>query len=158
MKKVGRGILFVVLGLLLVVGSGVVWLQTTSGQDWLTQQAVSYLRKKLNTKVDIAQARFSLPDWIELRGVYVEDLRRDTLLAGGRLFVDLDVWGLLQSRVGINEIQLEDIRLKVYRTLPDTTFNFAFVAKAFASEDTTPDTTTAPLDMRLDAIQLRNVR
>ena len=158
MKKVGRGILFVVLGLLLVVGSGVVWLQTTSGQDWLTQQAVSYLRKKLNTKVEIAQARFSLPDWIELRGVYVEDLRRDTLLAGGRLYVDLDVWGLLQSRVGINEIQLEDIRLKAYRTLPDTTFNFAFVTKAFASEDTTPDTTTAPLDMRLDAIQLRNVR
>lgn len=158
MRKVGRSILFVVLGLLLGVGSGVVWLQTPSGQDWLTRQAVSYLHKKLNTKVAIAQARFSLPDWVELRGVYIEDLQRDTLLSGGRLYVDLDVWGLLQNRVGINEIQLEGIRLKAYRTLPDTTFNFAFVTKAFASADTIPDTAAAPLDMRLDRIKLKNIR
>ena len=158
MKKVGRGILVALLGLLLVVGSGVVWLQTASGQDWLARQAVSYLRKKLKTKLDVSQARFSLPDWIELRGVYIEDLRRDTLLAGGRIYADLDVWGLLQNRVGINEIQLEDIRLKAYRTLPDTAFNFQFIINTFTSQTTTPDTTSAPLEMRMDAVLLRNVR
>jgi translocation and assembly module TamB len=157
LRKFGKVILLILIGLLLIIGAGVVWLQTASGQDWLTQRAVVYLRQKLQTRVEVNQARFSLPDWIELRGVYIEDRQRDTLLAGGKLHVDLDVWGLLQKRVGINEIQLEDIRLKVHRTLPDTTFNFDFITKAFAS-DTPSDTTAAPLDMRLDAIQLHNVR
>lgn len=158
MKKIGKVILFTLLGLLLFLSAGVVWLQTPSGQDWLTSRVVKYLRQTLQTRVEITQIRFEIPDWIELNGVYIEDQKQDTLLAGGKLYVDLDVWGLLQNRVGINEIQLEDIRLKVNRTLPDTTFNFAFITEAFVSKDKQPDTTTTPLEMRLDAIQLRNVK
>lgn len=142
---------------MLVLGAAVVWLQTASGQDWLTRRVVAYLRQKLNTRVEIAQVRFKLPDWVELQGVYLEDRQRDTLLAGGRMYVDLDVLGLLQNRVGINEIQLENIRLKVHRTLPDTTFNFSYIIDAFAS-GTSSDTTASPLDMRLNAIHLKNTR
>ncbi len=146
------------IGLLLVLGTAIVWLQTGSGQDWLTRRVVSYLRKKLQTRVEVAHVRFQLPDWIELQNVYLEDKHRDTLLAGGRLFVDLDVWGLIQNKVGINDIQLENIHLNVHRTLPDTTFNFAFITQAFASPDAQPDTAAAPMEMRLDAIQLKNVK
>ncbi|WP_273216104.1 translocation/assembly module TamB domain-containing protein [Runella zeae] len=157
MRKAGRIILFIFLGLLLFLGTAIVWLQTGAGQDWLTRRVVSYLRQKLQTRVEVAQVRFQLPDWVELKEVYLEDKHRDTLLAGGRLFVDLDVWGLLQNKVGINEIQLENIVLNVHRTLPDTTFNFAFITQAFASPDAAPDTASTPLDMRLDAISLKNV-
>ena len=127
MRKFGKVILLSLLGLLLVLGVAVVWLQTAAGQDWLTRRIVAYLRQKLNTRVEVAQVRFKLPDWVELQGVYFEDQQRDTLLAGGRMYVNLDVLGLLQSRVGINEVQLENIRLKVHRTLPDTTFNYAYI-------------------------------
>ncbi|MFN3382010.1 MAG: hypothetical protein ACK41O_21315, partial [Runella zeae] len=99
MRKAGRIILFIFLGLLLVFGTAIVWLQTGAGQDWLTRRVVSYLRQKLQTRVEVAQVRFQLPDWIELKEVYLEDKHRDTLLAGGRLFVDLDVWGLLRNKV-----------------------------------------------------------
>lgn len=72
---------------------------------------------------------FNCPNWIELQNVYLEDTHRDTLIAGGRIFVDLDVWGLLQNKVGINEVNLENIYLNVHRTLPDTTFNFTFIRR-----------------------------
>lgn len=158
MRKVGKVVLLGFIGLLLVLGTIIVWLQTGSGQDWLTRRVVSYLRQKLQTRVEVEHVRFQLPDWIELKNVYLEDKRRDTLVAGGRIFVDLDVWGLLQSKVGINEVELENIYLNVHRTLPDTTFNFAFITQAFANPDTQPDTASAPMEMRLDAIKLKNVR
>lgn len=157
MRKFGKVILLTLIGLLLVLGAIVVWLQTASGQDWLTRRIVAYLRQKLNTRVEVAQVRFKLPDWVELQGVYFEDQQRDTLLAGGRMYVNLDVLGLLQNRVGINEVQLENIRLKVHRTLPDTTFNFAYIIDAFSSS-TPSDTVASPLDMRLNAIQLKNIQ
>ncbi|WP_147277035.1 translocation/assembly module TamB domain-containing protein [Runella aurantiaca] len=158
MRKVGKIVLLVFIGLLLVLGTAIVWLQTGSGQDWLTRRVVSYLRQKLQTRVEIAQVRFQLPDWIELQNIYLEDKQRDTLLMGKRVFVDLDVWGLMQNKVGINNIELENVYLNVRRTLPDTTFNFGFVTQAFSSPDTQPDTASTPLDMRLDAIKLKNVR
>jgi translocation and assembly module TamB len=158
LRKVGKIVLLVFIGLLLVLGTAIVWLQTGSGQDWLTRRVVSYLRQKLQTRVEIAQVRFQLPDWIELQNVYLEDKQRDTLLMGKRVFVDLDVWGLMQNKVGINNIELENVYLNVRRTLPDTTFNFGFVTQAFSSPDTQPDTASTPLDMRLDAIKLKNVR
>jgi hypothetical protein len=158
LRKVGKIVLLAFIGILLVVGTAIVWLQTGSGQDWLTRRVVSYLRQKLQTRVEVAHVRFQLPDWIELQNVYLEDEHRDTLLMGKRLYVDMDVWGLLQNKVGINEIQLENIYLHVHRTLPDTTFNFAFITKAFSDPEAQPDTAASPLDMRLDAVKLKNVR
>jgi len=158
LRKVGKIVLLAFIGLLLVLGTAIVWLQTGSGQDWLTRRVVSYLRNKLQTRVEVAHVRFQLPDWIELQNVYLEDTHRDTLIAGGRVFLDLDVWGLLQNKVGINEVDLENIYLNVHRTLPDTTFNFTFITKAFANPDSLPDTTSAPMEMRLDAVKLKNVR
>lgn len=158
MRKVGKIVLLAFVVLLLVLGTAIVWLQTGSGQDWLTRRVVSYLRNKLQTRVEVAHVRFQLPDWIELQNVYLEDTHRDTLIAGGRIFVDLDVWGLLQNKVGINEVNLENIYLNVHRTLPDTTFNFTFITKAFASPDSLPDTASVPMEMRLDAVKLKNVR
>ncbi|WP_428666762.1 translocation/assembly module TamB domain-containing protein [Runella sp.] len=158
MRKVGKIVLLVFIGLLLVLGTAIVWLQTGSGQDWLTRRVVSYLRQKLQTRVEVAHVRFQLPDWIELQNVYLEDKHRDTLLMGKRLFVDMDVWGLLQSKVGINNIELEDVYLHVHRTLPDTTFNFAFITQTFAGTDTQSDTLSKPMEMRLDAIKLKNVK
>ncbi len=149
-------IIFLVI---LLLAGGLFWaLKTKSGQNFLTKQATSYLRKKLNTRVDISAIRFDIPDWVALEGVYIEDLTGDTLVAGERLYVNLDMFSLIKGNVGINQIAMEGIRLKVNRTLPDTVFNFQFIADAFASGDTTPiDTTAQPMEMRLDEFRLRRV-
>ena len=158
MKKAITALAILFLVIFLLVGVAFWTLETTAGQNFLTRQATSFLRKKLKTRVDIRAIRLGIPDWVSLEGVYIEDKSGDTLVAGERLYVDLDMWSLIQGNIGINKVELEGIRLKVNRTLPDTVFNFQFIPDAFASaEPTAVDTTSSPLEMRLDEFLLKRV-
>ncbi|WP_026628705.1 translocation/assembly module TamB domain-containing protein [Dyadobacter alkalitolerans] len=160
MKKALKVFAIVILAILILVGVLIWGIQTPFGQNFLTNQANSYLRKKLKTKVNIEKVRFDVPDWILLEGVYFEDKQGDTLVAGKRLYVDLDMYSLIKGNVGINKVELEGINANITRVLPDTVFNFQFIVDAFASADTTvvEDTTSSPLEMRLDQISLKNMR
>ena len=158
MRKAITALAIIFLVIFLLVGIVFWTLKTTAGQNFLTKQATSFLRKKLKTRVDIQAIRLDVPDWVALEGVYIEDKSGDTLIAGDRLFVNLDMFSLIQGNIGINQVELEGIRLKVNRVLPDTTFNFQFITDAFASGDTTPvDTTASTLQMRLDEFVLKRV-
>ncbi|MCF2486578.1 translocation/assembly module TamB domain-containing protein [Dyadobacter sp. CY347] len=160
MKKALKVFAIVILAILILVGVLIWGIQTPFGQNFLTNQANSYLRKKLKTKVNIEKVRFDVPDWILLEGVYFEDEQGDTLVAGKRLYVDLDMYSLIKGNVGINKVELEGINANITRVLPDTVFNFQFIVDAFAGADTTAtvDTTSSPMEMRLDQISLKNVR
>lgn len=158
MKRVLTVLAIILLLIITLVGVLIWGVQTPAGQNFLTTQAAAYLRNKLNTKVEIKGIRFDIPDWIALEGVYIEDLKGDTLVAGERLRVDLDMWSLIRGKIGINKVELDSVRVKVDRALPDTTFNFQFIVDAFdsgAPADTTP---SEPMDMRLDEVSLKNVR
>jgi translocation and assembly module TamB len=160
MKKALKVLAIIILTVLILVGVLIWGLQTPFGQNFLTSQANSFLRKKLKTKVNIEKVRFDIPDWVLLEGVYFEDLHGDTLVAGKRLYVDLDMYSLIKGDIGINKVELEEVNANINRVLPDTTFNFQFIVDAFAGTDTTEvDTTPSkPLKMRLDQISLKKVR
>jgi translocation and assembly module TamB len=160
MKKILKVLAIVVLTVLILLGILIWGIQTPKGQALLTDQINSYLRKKLQNRGRIEKLRFDVPDWVILEGVYLADLKGDTLLSARHLRVDLDMFSLIKGNVGINKIELTDAYASVYRTLPDTVFNFQYVADAFAGEDPDPADTTAsaPMEMRLDKILLRNVR
>ncbi|GHB54062.1 translocation/assembly module TamB domain-containing protein [Persicitalea jodogahamensis] len=158
MKKAITALAIIFLVIFLLVGIAFWTLETSAGQNFLTRQATSFLRKKLKTRVDIRAIRLDIPDWVALEGVYIEDQTGDTLVAGERLYVNMDMWSLIKGNIGINQIEMEGIRLKVNRTLPDTVFNFQFIPDAFASTEPTPvDTTSSPLEMRLDEFVLKRV-
>ncbi|WP_332368579.1 hypothetical protein [Spirosoma telluris] len=84
----------------------------------MTKQVNSYLAQKLQSPFHIGRISYSIPDWIELEDVFFKTPKGDTLLNGGRMRVDLDMWGLLNNRVALNQIELEHIRLNISRTLP----------------------------------------
>ncbi|MCF0073670.1 translocation/assembly module TamB domain-containing protein [Dyadobacter sp. CY261] len=160
MKKALKVLAIIILTVLILVGVLIWGIQTPFGQNFLTSQANSFLRKKLKTKVNIEKVRFDIPDWVLLEGVYFEDLHGDTLVSGKRLYVDLDMYSLIKGDIGINKVELEDVNANISRVLPDTTFNFQFIVDAFAGTDTTTVDTAAsePLKMRLDQISLKRVR
>lgn len=158
MKRLARIFLWLIVGIFALVGLVVLFVQSPTGQDFLTKQVVSYLRKKLGTNVVIDKVRFNIPDWVTLEGVYVPDLKKDTLLAGKRLFVDLDMLGLLSNNVKLNQIELEGIRVKVNRTLPDTVFNFNYILDAFMSKEVDTTSSSDPFDISLKKVKLNNVR
>lgn len=149
--------------MILVAGFVLVVATTSWGQQFVTQQVNGYLAKKLKSPFRIGRVSYQIPDYIALEDVLFVTPKGDTLLAGQRLFVDLDMWGLLQNRIMLNQVELEHIRLNVTRTLPDTAFNFQYIINAFDTEEPgeavqPTDTAAAPLDFGLTKLLLKDVR
>lgn len=161
MRKFFKVILFIILGLILLLGGVSFYLQTSSGQGFLTKQVVSYLKTKIDKPFSIQKITYKIPDWIELEGVYFSDNRGDTLLAGQKMYINMDMLGLLNNQVSINEINLQNIKVNIKRTLPDTTFNFAYIIKGFASKSPpkmVADTTKGvPLQYKIANLKFQNV-
>lgn len=156
-RIVFKTILFLLLFFLLIVGL----ILTPPVQNFIKSKAVTYLEKKLQTKVAVGKIFIGLPKKVVLKDIYIEDRQRDTLLSGGGIQVDIGIWKLITGGgVEINSVELNDITAKVKRQLPDTTFNFQFIIDAFASKepktDTATDTSSTPFT--LHKLDFNNIR
>lgn len=116
-------------------------IQVPAVQDFALKKTVSFLQNKINTRVEIKKLSIDLPKLIVLEGVYIEDQKRDTLLYGEVLKVDISLIRLFSNQVQINKIDLQGITAKIQRTLPDSVFNFDYILRAFI---TTPDKNIPP--------------
>lgn len=129
-------------------------------QNLVKDKAVSYLKTKTKTEVRLASIHLKFPKSIELKGFYIEDLKKDTLLYAGKLNVNIGMLQLLNNKIDVKHASLENVTAHIYRKLPDTAFNFAFITKAFASADTVKketDTSSTPLTFSLGKIELNKI-
>ncbi|WP_051292632.1 translocation/assembly module TamB domain-containing protein [Olivibacter sitiensis] len=147
-----------IIGLVLLI---FILIRIPAVQNFIVQKAVTFLENKIKTPVRIARVSLDLPKLIVLEGVYFEDQKQDTLLAGDKLMVDISLLKLLKNKVEINEIDLEGITAKIDRTLPDSAFNFDYIIRAFVSEDQEepkPEDTTSTMEFSIDKIKLDRIR
>ena len=142
---------------LLLVIIAVVLLQLPAGQDFVARRAESYLRGKLKTEVRIGNFRTDFRHAINLDGVYLADQRRDTLLAVGHLGVNLDVWALLRSEINVSSLELNDGRVRLTRTEPDSVNNYDFVVDAFVDPTAPKDTAASALKYDIGKLRLTNI-
>jgi translocation and assembly module TamB len=132
-------------------------LQFPSGQDFVASRAESYLRGKLKTEVRIGKFRTDFRHAINLDGVYLADQQRDTLLSVGHLGVDLDIWALLHSQVNVSNVELNDGRVRLTRTEPDSVNNYDFIIDAFVDPNAPVDTTSSALKYDIGKARLTNI-
>jgi translocation and assembly module TamB len=135
----------VVVLLILVI----IALQLPPVQHFLTKKAESYLQTKLKTKVKIGEINLAFPKSIYIGDVYIQSLENDTLLFSHSLKVDVDMLGLLNHKLHVNSIKIEKLTAHVKRRLPDSSFNFSFIIKAFAG-DTTKSTAKKSNSKKMD--------
>lgn len=128
-------------------------------QNKLTQSAINFVEGKIGTDVSLDRISLSIPKKIVLTGLYLEDQQRDTLLYAGELAIDTDLWQLTKQTIQLNNIQLSDFQASVSRSQNDSSFNFDYIVKAFASDSTAaPDTTKAPWKFSVGELALANIR
>lgn len=150
-----KTILFIILFLLIII----LLLQTGPFQNVLRKNAVTWLEKKLQTRVEVGRVYVGLPKNIVLENVYIEDRQKDTLLSGGKIVADIDLLKFIfKNQIDIQRIALDNITAKVKRQLPDTVFNFQFVVDAFAKTDTTTSTDTSSYFIAIPSLELNKVR
>jgi TamB, inner membrane protein subunit of TAM complex len=138
-RRIFRIILTIVLILLGLVLLVLVLIQTGPVQNYGRRKMEAYLENKLRTKVRIGNLYIGFPSRIVLKNIYLEDRRKDTLLSGGKIEVDINMLRLLSSELRVSHLELDDVTMKIRRQLPDTVYNFQFIADAFSSP---PDTIT----------------
>lgn len=137
-----------------------VLIRIPSVQNFAKNKVVTYLEGKIGTKVEVNKISFDLPKLLVLEDIYFEDQKRDTLLAGDTLRVDISLLKLLNHKVQINEIDLRGITANVSRT-PDSVFNFDYISEAFMAEqekEPSPADTASTMKFSLDRINLDRIR
>ncbi|WP_431199939.1 AsmA family protein [Mucilaginibacter sp. P25] len=137
MKKILRitlkTILWILVSVVLLVILVVILIQVPAVQNFAKDKAVTFLQNKIHTKVKIGHISLGLPKLLVLEDVYFEDQKKDTLIAGERLKVDISMLKLLHSQVEVNEVNLQGITANVNRGA-DSVFNFDYIIKAFVGE------------------------
>lgn len=158
-KKIARILLKIILFLLLFIVIVFLLVLTPPVQRFATHKVAGYLENKLKTRVEIGGISFGLTGNINLHNIYIEDRTKDTLLSGGTIKANVNLWKLLSNEVKVKDLTIENITTKIKRVLPDTVFNFQFIADAFMSGNTQqPDTAqTAPLKLEMNSLTLDNI-
>jgi len=90
-------------------------------QNWSVQQITQSLSNRLDTEVSIDYFRLAFFNKLALKGVYIEDLNRDTLLVAENLTasIDLNPITVISKGLVINQLDLKQARLYIRRA-PDS--------------------------------------
>jgi hypothetical protein len=163
LEKIGRiaikTILWIIASVLFLVLLIVILIQVPAVQNFAKDKVVNFVQDKIHTKVQINHLSLGLPKLIVLEGVYFEDQKKDTLIAGDNLKVDISLLKLLNNKVEVNEINLKGITAKISRD-KDSTFNFDYIIKAFAGEqkkEVKPTDTSKTMKFSLDKVILDKI-
>ena len=159
LKRTGRIALYVLMGVAMLICLLLVFINLPTGKRVVRNQVQSYLRDKLKTKIVIGSVDYSLPKWLEINNVYIEDQKKDTLLFGEQLSVDIDMIKLIRGNTQIEKILFKNIFLNISRPENDSSFNFQFIIDAFTGNkpeaQSNPD--TAELKLSMDRLLFDNV-
>lgn len=150
LKKTGRIALYILLGIIGLVLLLFIFINLPVGKRIVRNEVVSYLHKKLNTNISIGSIDYSLPEWIEMKNVYIEDQHKDSLLFGQELRVDLNMFKLIRGNTDIEKVVLKNIFINIKRAEKDSFFNYQFIVDAFVgNKSTTANTDTAEMKISL---------
>ncbi|WP_125722505.1 translocation/assembly module TamB domain-containing protein [Flavobacterium ustbae] len=133
-KKTLRILLWCVGSVITLLLLLIILIQVPSVQNFVKDKAITYLQGKIKTKVSLDKILIKFPKDVVLEGFYFEDQKKDTLLAGNRLEVDVDLFKLVSSELEINSVSLENVKANIARN-KDGVFNFDYIIKAFESKE-----------------------
>jgi autotransporter translocation and assembly factor TamB/Tfp pilus assembly major pilin PilA len=131
-------------------------IQVPAFQNFAKEKIVTYLNKKVKTKVVIQTLKIEFPQKIVLEGVYFEDQNKDTLLSGKKIAVDISLLQLINNNITINTIDLNGITANISKNKVGV-FNFDYLIKAFETPKKEPVAPSDPLVISLGKINLDTI-
>ena len=160
-RKTVKVIAWVIIGIGLIFIAIALLIQVPAIQTKIVHYATTFVGNKTHTKVEIRKVGISFPKSVVIEGLYLEDLKKDTLVYAGKAKINIALYDLFFSKIAISSFALEDATVKLYSTGTDPLFNYNFLLTAFA--DTTvqvkADTLSASKwKFSLDEVSLKNVR
>lgn len=120
--------ILLLLVIILMVGLVVCVYQNPSLQSYLAQQyAVPFLSQKLGTKVSVAGMYVDISKQIHLTDVLINDTKNDTLFFVHTLKANFDVFALIDKKIKIYGIDIEQPYFRMVKADNDTIFNLNYL-------------------------------
>ena len=110
-------------------------------QTTLGKKAPNYLNKNYDTNISIDKIDLSFIGDVSLKGIYVEDYKKDTLFYIGKLTTSiLNSKEVIDGKLKFGEVELELLTFKLKTYLGERETNLdVFVAKLEGEEEANPD-------------------
>lgn len=158
-KKTGKILLYILGGLFVLICIFFLFINLPVGKRIVKNKVQSYLQAKLKAKVVIGSIDYSLPQWIEVNKIYLEDQKKDTLIYGEKIFVDISMIKLLFGNTDIQKLSLKNIFINISRPENDSLFNYQFIIDAFSGTEpaTRKVKDTTALKLNLERLLLDHV-
>src|SRR5450759_3308690 len=161
LKKTLKAVLWVAIVLVLIFVIIAALIQIPVVQNKIVHYTTSFVSNKTHTRVEIKNISISFPKSVVIEGLYLEDLNKDTLLYTGKAKVNIALYDLLNSKIAISSLAVEDVNLNLHSTKTDSLFNYNFLLTAFG--DTTKQSKVAPptpskWTFSIDQVSLKNAR
>ncbi len=127
-------------------------------QRFIILKATSFATQKTNAYVSIAGMGIAFPSSVYINGLCVQGPLHDTLVCAGKVFVTVDLRGLITGKIHISSLRLTDAIGVISRTNADSLYNFQFLIAALADTLPKKPKTQAGLALRIDNIDLKDIR
>lgn len=131
-------------------------IRTETVQTYIAKKAASYLQGVLGTRVEIDRVAITLFDRAFIDGIYIEDLKGDTLMYSGEIFLNIELIGLTNNDFVLNEVSISDAKFKLKKYRGEDVLNLQFFIDAFESERTSSD--PPEFNIAVNKVTLRNNR
>src|ERR1035437_2613675 len=135
-KKTIKILVWIIIGYVFLLVIIIVLIQVPFIQTELKNKAISYVTRKSHSVIRIKNIALSLTQSLIVESLYVEDMKKDTLLYVGRVSISLALYDLLQKNIHIRTLNVEDLVARMIRSNNDTLYNFSFLLTAFADTST----------------------
>ena len=155
-KKIFHSILILFVVILAIITSLFVAIQDPIIQKFAVRFASGYLSEKTGADIKVGRLAISPDLRLFVDDVVVKDLRGNDLVKVGKLRAKVFVEELLEGKIHLRNVDLSDTEANLITYEGEDKMNFAFLAEAFAS-DKPKEKESAPLELRIDKISLKNI-
>ncbi|MEP7264258.1 MAG: translocation/assembly module TamB domain-containing protein, partial [Bacteroidota bacterium] len=114
----------------------------------------AYLASELKTNVSLDHIDVTLFRGLKLKGLYVEDLKKDTLLYVPEVSVQFTGFSYKKQHLVVEKAILKNPRIKLTRYADTPGLNIDFILNYFRGTST--DTTAQPWDVKVKKVALNN--
>ncbi len=132
LKKTLKIISWIVIGFVILFFFIAVIIQLPFIQTKIVRYATTFVSDKTHTKVEIKNIHISFPKSVNIQGLYLEDINKDTLLFAGKLQINISFKDLFNNKITLNSVSLEEVIINLKRIKNDSLFNYNFLITSFS--------------------------
>lgn len=126
-------------------------------QKFTVRIAAGYLSQKTGAEIKIGRL-YIAPDFsIHIKDFSAKDLKDNYLAKIGNLRTRLYIQDLLEGRIHLGDVELDDTEANLIKYQGSSGFNFQFILDAFPSDPNKKESEGAT-EIRIDKVKLKNIK